>query len=49
VLNEFKEESISWINFLAFFTKRGRYQSFAEISISPSKRKNTNYTKLGAE
>lgn len=37
VLKEYPEEDISWLQFLAFFSKRGRLHLMADITISPQK------------
>lgn len=37
VIKEHPSKTISWIHFLAFFSKRGRYQGFAQIQVSPKK------------
>lgn len=37
VLTEHTEEEVSWLQFLAFFSKRGRLHLMAEITISPAK------------
>lgn len=31
VLNDFKDPNISWLQFLGFFSKRGRLQGYNEI------------------
>jgi hypothetical protein len=31
VLNDYPEQTIQWIHFLAFFSKRGRYQNFVDL------------------
>lgn len=39
ILNDFKKPSISWLQFLGHFSKRGRLQGYNEIEVSPSKEK----------
>ena len=39
VLDDFKKPSISWLQFLGHFSKRGRLQGYNDIDISPSKEK----------
>ena len=37
VLGEHKEQSITWLKMLGFFSKRGKVQGYNEIQISPRK------------
>jgi hypothetical protein len=37
VLGDFKRPTISWLQFLGHFSKRGRLQGYNEIEVSPSK------------
>ena len=39
ILNDFKRPSISWLQYLGHFSKRGRLQGYNEIEVSPSKEK----------
>ena len=39
VLTEYKEESIGWIQFLGFFSKRGKLQGYNQIQLSPTRGK----------
>jgi hypothetical protein len=39
ILNDFKKPSISWLQFLGHFSKRGRLQGYNDIEVSPSKEK----------
>lgn len=39
ILNDFKKPTISWLQFLGHFSKRGRLQGYNEIEVSPSKEK----------
>ncbi len=39
VLNEFNEETIIWLKFIGFFSKRGHLEGYNELTISPSKRR----------
>ena len=39
VLNDFKRPTISWLQFLGHFSKRGRLQGYNDIEVSPSKEK----------
>jgi Uncharacterised protein family UPF0564 len=37
ITEDHKEENISWLQFLGFFSKRGKLQGYNQIQISPSK------------
>ncbi len=39
ILSDFKKPSISWLQFLGYFSKRGRLQGYQELDVSPSKEK----------
>ena len=38
-LNDYQEESITWMKFIGFFSKRGRLEGYIDLTVSPSKRK----------
>ncbi len=37
VLNDHKEETITWLQLLGFFSKRGKLQGYNELQLSPTK------------
>ena len=39
LMNDFKKPSISWLQFLGHFSKRGRLQGYNDIDVSPSREK----------
>ncbi len=39
LINDFKKPSISWLQFLGHFSKRGRLQGYNDIEVSPTKEK----------
>jgi hypothetical protein len=39
VLSDHKKGTISWLQFLGYFSKRGRLQGYTDIEVSPSKEK----------
>jgi hypothetical protein len=38
VLTDYSDETITWNKFLGFFSKRGHYEGYKEIGISPTKK-----------
>lgn len=49
VLGEHKEQSITWLKMLGFFSKRGKVQGYNEIQISPRKESTIVTSKQKAE
>ena len=37
ILNDHKDEFITWLQLLGYFSKRGKLQGYNEIQVSPSK------------
>ena len=38
VINDYESETISWPKFLGFFSKRGRFEGFVDMTVSPTKK-----------
>lgn len=49
VLVDHKEETISWLQFLGFFSKRGKLQGYNQIQISPTRGKGLSDNGAGEE
>ena len=37
VIGEYQEETVSWAKLLGFFSKRGKYEGYMDINVSPRK------------
>jgi hypothetical protein len=44
ILTNHRDEKISWLKFLGFFSKRGKLTGYKEIQLSPSKKLNLTTT-----